>query len=55
MSDSGESLITDYVHAVGPNKYEVSYQANVGKPIVHTVTTPYMELEPSAIVKIPVK
>lgn len=55
VSDSGESLITDYVHAVGPNKYEVSYQANAGKPIVHTVTIPYMELEPSAIVKIPVK
>jgi len=54
-SDSGESLITNYVHAVGPNQYEVSYQANVGKPIVHTVTTPYMELEPSAIVRIPVK
>lgn len=54
-SDSGESLITNYVHAVGPNQYEVSYQANVGKPIVHTVTTPYMELEPSAIVTIPVK
>ncbi|KOS63154.1 DUF4179 domain-containing protein [Lysinibacillus agricola] len=54
-SESGESLITDFVHAIGPNKYQVSYQTNAGKPIIHTLKMPDMEVESSAIVTIPVK
>ncbi len=54
-SESGESLITEYAHAIGPNKYQVSYQANAGKPIIHILKTPHMEVESSAIVTIPVK
>ncbi|MFE3574513.1 DUF4179 domain-containing protein [Lysinibacillus sp. NPDC059133] len=54
-SESGESLITEYAHAKGPNKFQVSYQTNAGKPIIHILETPYMEVESSAIVTIPVK
>ncbi|MEQ6354813.1 DUF4179 domain-containing protein [Lysinibacillus sp. M3] len=54
-SESGESLIIEYAHAIGPNKFLVSYQTNVGKPIIHILETPYMEVETSANVTIPVK
>ena len=54
--EAGESLITDYIHAIGPNEYQLTFQTNAGKPYVHTLASiPVMEVEPSAIVTIPVK
>lgn len=55
IDDDGESLITDYIHAIGPNEYQLTFQVDAGKPNVHTLTIPNMEVEQSAIVTIPIK
>lgn len=51
----GESLVTDYIHAVGPNEYELTYQNNVGKPYIHTRQLPLIEVEKTAKVMIPIQ
>lgn len=51
----GESLVTDYIHAVGPNKYELSYQNNVGKAYIHTRQLPLIEVEETAKVMISIQ
>lgn len=49
----GESVVTEYIKAVGPNKYKLSYQNNVGQLYVNTVKIPFMEVEESAHVVLP--
>lgn len=51
----GESLVTDYIHAVGPNEYELTYQNNVVKAYIHTRQLPQIEVEETAKVMIPVQ
>ncbi|MEO4053888.1 DUF4179 domain-containing protein [Solibacillus sp. CAU 1738] len=52
---SGENLETDFIKSIGPNEYQLTFQTNAGKPYVHTVIAPFMKVEPSATVTIPVK
>ncbi|MFJ7950139.1 DUF4179 domain-containing protein [Lysinibacillus sp. NPDC096418] len=54
--ESGESLTTQILNPIGPNEYQLTFQANAGKPLVHTIAnTPDMKVEQSAIVTIPIK
>lgn len=52
---SGEDLITDYPRAIGPNEYEVKFQAGSKSVYVETVKIPVMEVEEGAQVIIPVE
>lgn len=55
ITKAGESLTSDFTKAIGPNEYQLKFQTNAGEPYVHTVTAPFMEVESSAIVTIPIK
>ena len=54
-NEVGESLMTEYPKAIGPNEYQIVFQSIPGKKLIQTTTTPKMEIEPSAIVTIPVR
>ncbi|MEK4425712.1 DUF4179 domain-containing protein [Solibacillus sp. FSL K6-1523] len=51
----GESLVTDYIHAVAPNEYKLTYQNNVGKAYIHTRQLPQIQVEETAKVMIPIQ
>lgn len=53
--EHGESIVTDYMHAVGPNQYELSYQNNVGKPYIEMIMLPKIEVDEAAKITIPLK
>jgi len=54
-NEAGESLMTEYPKAIGPNKYQIAFQLTPGTKLIQTTTIPKMEIEPSAIVTIPVR
>lgn len=43
------------VHATGPNEYQLMFQADAGKPNIHALAIPHMEVEQTAIVTISIK
>ena len=49
----GESVVTEYIKAVGPNKYKLSYQNNVGQLYVNTMKIPFIVVEESAHLVLP--
>ena len=55
LKEEGESLMTEYPKAIGPNEYQIAFQLTSGRKLIQTTTTPKMAIEPSAIVTIPVK
>ena len=54
-NEAGESLMTEYPKAIGPNEYQIAFQSTPGKKLIQTTTIPQMEIESSAIVAIPVR
>ena len=54
-NEAGESLMTEYPKAIGPNEYQIAFQLTPGRKLIQTTTIPKMEIEPSAIVTIPVR
>lgn len=54
-NEAGESLMIEYPKAIGSNEYQIVFQSTPGKKLIQTTTTPKMEIEPSAIVTIPVR
>lgn len=53
VNEEGESLVTDYIHAVGPNKYSLSYQANAGNAFIKIREALPLQVEEKAIITIP--
>ena len=54
-NEAGESLMTQYPKAIGPNEYQIAFQLTQERKLIQTTTMPKMEIEPSAIVTIPVR
>lgn len=44
QNHAGESLVTDYVHAVGPNEYEITYQHVNDDIYVRLLKMPKLEI-----------
>jgi hypothetical protein len=55
LDESGNQLITDYPKVIGPNEYELKFNATRSKVFIHTIELPKMEIEKSAKVIIPLK
>ncbi|WP_431028214.1 DUF4179 domain-containing protein [Lysinibacillus sp. LZ02] len=55
VNEAHESIITEYPKAIGPNEYEMTFQLVPGKIFVQAMPISKIEIEPSAIVTIPVK
>ena len=54
-NEAGESLMTEYPKAIGPNEYQIAFQLTSGRKLIQTTTMPKMVIEPPAIVTIPVR
>lgn len=55
VDENGNTILTDYPKAIGPNKYQLKYYATSGKVFIDTIKLPTMKIEESAKVRIFVK